>query len=141
MEDFPGITTVGILNQFQQRMGELQCEPENITGRIIFMSMFNDIVWNAKGNDKLCLNHSKTIKEYAERFPRGHWSFLGLGSEKKWYGTYDCKPDGPWNRTAEKMLQTFAGSGHPIFRCASPLERGQVRRKVGGMIQRKYGKY
>ena len=24
-------------------MGELQCEPENFTGRIMFMSMFNDI--------------------------------------------------------------------------------------------------
>ena len=45
---FPGITTVGILNEIQQMMGELLCEPENVTGRIIFMSMFNDIVWSAK---------------------------------------------------------------------------------------------
>ena len=48
------------------------------------MSMLNDIVWDAKGNDELCVNDSKTIKEYAERFPRGRWSFLGPGSEKKW---------------------------------------------------------
>ena len=73
-------------------MGELQCEPENFTGRIIFMSMFNDIVWDAKGNDELCVNNSKTSKECAERLPRGRWSFLGLGSEKKWYGTHDGKP-------------------------------------------------
>ena len=26
---FPGLTTMGILNQIQQMMGELQCEPEN----------------------------------------------------------------------------------------------------------------
>ena len=90
---FTGLTTMGILNQIQQMMGELQCEPENFTGRIIFMSMFNDIVWDAKGNDVICVNNSKTIEEYAERFPRGHWSFLGPGSEKKWYGTYGCKPD------------------------------------------------
>ena len=45
---FLGFTTVGILNQIQQMMGELQCEPENFTGRIIFMSMFNDIVWDSK---------------------------------------------------------------------------------------------
>ena len=92
--DSPGFTTVRILNEIQQMMGKLQCEPENCTGRIIFMSMFNDIVWDAKGNDEQCVNNSKTIKEYAERFPRGHWSFLGLGSEKKWYGTYDGQPDG-----------------------------------------------
>ena len=49
---FPGFPTVGILNQIQQMMRELQCEPENFTGRIIFMSMFNDTVWDAKGNDE-----------------------------------------------------------------------------------------
>ena len=117
---------MGIFNEIQQMMGKLQCEPENFTGRIIFMSMLNDIVWDAKGNDELRVNNSKTSKEYAERFPRGHWSFLGPGSEKKRYGTYDGKPNGPWNRTAEKMLQNFKDSGHPRFRCTSPLETGQL---------------
>ena len=96
------------------------------------MSMFNDIVYDAKGNDELCDDTSKTIKEYARRFPRGHWSFLGPGSEKRWYGTYGGKPHGSWNRTAGKMLQNFKDSGHPIFRCTSPLERGQARSKGGG---------
>ena len=67
-----------------------------------------------------------------QKNPRGHWSFLEPGSEKKWCGTYDCKPDGSWNRTAEKMLQNFAGSGHPIFRRTSALERGQSRSQGGG---------
>ena len=113
-------------------MVKLQCEPENFTGRIIFMSMFNDIVWDATGSDELCVNNSNTIQEYAERFPRSHWSFLGPGSEKKWNGTYDGKPDGSWNRTAAKMLLSFAGSGHPIFRGTSALERRELRRKGGG---------
>ena len=52
---FPGFTTVGIFNQIQQMMGELQYEPQNFTGRLIFMSMFNDIVWDAIGNDELCV--------------------------------------------------------------------------------------
>ena len=70
----------------------------------------------------------KTIKEYAERFPCGHWSFLGPGSEKKWHGTHDGK-QGSWNRTAEKMLQNFAGSGHPIFRCTSLLREDNQEAK------------
>ena len=77
--------------------------------------------------------------EYARRFPRGHWSFEGPG-----YGTYDCKPDGAWNRTAEKMMQNFEGSRHPIFRCTSPLERTikkQRRRKDNNSLQRKHGKH
>ena len=48
------------------------------------------------------------------------------------YGTYDSKPDGSWNRTAEKILLNFAGSGHPIFRGASALERGELRSKGSG---------
>ena len=123
---------MGILNQIQQMMGELQCEPENFTGKIIFMSMFNNIVWDAKGNDELYENNSKTIKEYVERFPRGHWSFLGSGSQKKWHGTYDHKPDGSWDRIAEKMLLNFAGSNHPVFRGTSASERGDLRSKEGG---------
>ena len=89
------------------------------------MSMFNDIAWGEKGNDGLCVKKSKTVAEYAERFPRGHWSFLGPGSEKKWNGTYSNKPDGSWDRIAEQMLLNFSGSRHPVFRCTSALERGQ----------------
>ena len=120
---FAGFTTLGILNQIQQMTGELQCEPENFTGRIIFMSMFNDIAWDSIGNDETCENNSKTNKQCARRFHRGHWSFLGLGSEKKCYGTYDVKPDGSCNRTAEKMLQHFADIEHPVLRGSSALER------------------
>ena len=117
---------------FRKMMGELQCDPANFKGRIIFMSMFNDIVWDAKGNEKISENKSKRVEEYARRFPRGHWSFLGPGSEKKWYVTYNSKPNGCWDRIAEKIMQIFPRSGHPIFRCVSALERGQLRSKGGG---------
>ena len=130
---FPGFTAVAILNEIQQMMGESHCEPENFTGRIMFMSMFNDIVWDVEGNDELCLINSKTIKEYAERFPRGHWSFLGRASEKKWYGTYDCKPDGSWNRTAEKNageLRRIRSSDIPWYQCLGERRiKTQRRRK------------
>ena len=123
---------MGILNQIQQMIGEFKCEPENFTGRLIFMSMFNDIVWDVKGNDELCENDSKTMKEYAERFPRGHLSFERPGSERSGTELAFAKPDGSWNRTAEKMLQNFARSCHPIFRCTSALERGELRSTRGG---------
>ena len=77
----------------------------------------------AKGNYVFCVNKSKTIKEYAQRFPCGQWSFLEPGSGKKWYGTWDGKSAGSCNRTVEKMLQNFDGSGHPISRSTSPVER------------------
>ena len=135
---FPGLTTMGILNQIQQMTGELQCEPENFTGRIIFMSMFNDIVWYSKGNVQTCEYNSKTIGQYARRFPRGHWSFLGPGSEKKWYGTCDHKPDGSWDRTAERTLLTLAETEHPVFRGTSALERGDLRSKGSGKTSKHF---
>ena len=54
----------------------------------------------------LCVDNSKIIEEYAERILRGHWP-LPAGSEKNWYRTYDCKLDGSWNPTAERMLQNL----------------------------------
>ena len=47
---FPGFTTAGIVNEIQKMMGELQCDQADFKGRIIFMSMFTDIVWDAKKN-------------------------------------------------------------------------------------------
>ena len=41
---FPGLTTLGLLEQIQEFMKEQQCDPEQFEGRVIFMSMFNDIV-------------------------------------------------------------------------------------------------
>ena len=34
-------------------------------------------------------------------------SFLGPGSEKKWYSTHDSKPQGEWDRVAELMMIKF----------------------------------
>ena len=94
-----------------------------------FMTMFNDIVRDAKGNDELCVNNSRK-KNVCGKIPSR--SLVFPGSEKTWYGTYDCKPDGSWNRTAEKMLMNFAETDHPIFRGTSALERGDLRSKESG---------
>ena len=58
--------------------------------------------------------------------------FLGLGSEGKWYGTYDHKSDGSWDRIEEKMLLNFAETYHPVFRGTSALERGDLSSKASG---------
>ena len=60
----------------------------------------------------------------------GH--FLGLGSEKKWYGTYSDKPDGDWDKTAEDRMLNVVESGHPVFRATSALEREELRSKEKG---------
>ena len=42
--------TLGFLEKIQSLMRDLQCKTEDFTDRIIFMSMYNDLEWRAKGN-------------------------------------------------------------------------------------------
>ena len=75
---------------------------------------------------------------YAKRFGIGQWSFLGPGSEKKWYSiSADC-PQGDWDRIAEKMMLEFGESRHPVFRATSPLSRGQLKSKGRGKLSIHY---
>ena len=39
---------------------------------------------------------------------------------------------------AERMMLTFAESGHPVFRATSPLSRGQLKSKGGGKLSIHY---
>ena len=64
----------------------------------------------------------------------GQWSFLGLGSEKKWYSISADSPQGEWDRIAEKMVLEFGESKHPVFRATSPLSRGQLKSKGHGKL-------
>ena len=48
------------------------------------MSMFNDISCDNKGNEQ-CLANAKVVSIFAKKFGLGQWSFIGPGSEKKWY--------------------------------------------------------
>ena len=73
------------------------------------------------------------MKTFAGRFGIGQWSFIGPGSEKKWYPS-ENSPQGAWNHVAEEMLLLFAESGHPIFRSTTPLSRGQLKSKGEGKL-------
>ena len=73
------------------------------------------------------------MKTFAKRFGIGQWSFIGPGSEKKWYPS-ENSPQGEWDRIAEDMLLEFAKSGHPIFRAATRLSRGKLKSKGKGKV-------
>ena len=73
------------------------------------------------------------MKTFARRFGIGQWSFLGPGSEEKWYSS-ENSPQGVWDNIAEQMLLEFAESGHPTFRATTPLCRGQLKSKGRGKL-------
>ena len=131
---FPGFTTLQLCSKVQELLSRLSVEPEKFTGRIIFMSMFNDISWRSKDNRKECESSAQLVSLCAKRFAAGQWSFLGAGSEKKWYSTSEDSPQGEWDRIAEQMMLTFAESKHPVFRATSPVSRGTLKSKGGGKL-------
>ena len=92
------------------------------------MSMFNDISCDRKGNKDECLANAGVVKVFARRFGVGQWSFIGPGSEKKWFSA-ENSPQRAWDNIAEEMLLEFAESGHPTFRATTPLSRVSSRAK------------
>ena len=107
--------------------------PESFTGRILFMSMFNDIFCDRYDNKDECLKNANFVKTFAGRFGIWQWSFIGPGSENNWYSS-ENSPQGAWDHIAEEMLLEFAESGHPIFRATTPLSRGQLKSKGRGKL-------
>ena len=73
------------------------------------------------------------MKVFARKFGVGQWSFIGPGSEKKWYSA-ENSPQGAWENIAEEMLLDFAESGHPTFRATTPLSRSQLKSKGRGKM-------
>ena len=102
----------------------------------MFMSI--DISCGSKDNEKECLANAKLVSLYAKRFGKGQWSFVGPGSEKKWYCISEDSPQGIWDNLAEKMLIELAESGCPIFRASSPLSRGRLRSQGHGKLSIHY---
>ena len=130
---FPGFTTLQLCDKISDLLSFLGQTPETFTGRILFVSMFNDISCDKNGNKDECLKNANFVKTFAGRFGIGQWSFIGPGSQKKWYSS-ENSPQGAWDNIAEEMLLEFAESGHPTFRATTPLSRGQLKSKGRGKL-------
>ena len=120
---FPGFTSLQLCGKINDLLNDLGETPETFIGRILFMSMFNDIFCDRYDNKDECLRNANIVKTFAGRFGIGQWSFIGPGSEKKWYPS-ENSPQGAWDPE----------SGHPIFRATTPLSRGQLKSKGKGKV-------
>ena len=81
--NFPGCTTLLNLAEIQKMMGEMRCEPkQQFTGRIFFITMTLYGEATKTQHRSVCVANSMNVAQDAKRFPYGHWSFLGPGSEE-----------------------------------------------------------
>ena len=93
------------------------------------MSKSNDIYCGSRDNEKECLANAKLVSLYAKRFGKGQWSFIGPGSEKKWYCISEDSPQGVWDNMAERMLLKFAERGCPIFRATRSIVQRSIQKQ------------
>ena len=68
---FPGFNTLQLCNKVQEFLSNMSTEPEDFTGRIIFMSMFNDISWGSKENEREYELSANLVSMNAKRFSPG----------------------------------------------------------------------
>ena len=80
---FPGFTTLQLCGKVNDLLSDLGETPETFTGRILFMSMFNDISCDRKDNEEECVANARVVSILAKKFGIGQWSFIGPGSEKE----------------------------------------------------------
>ena len=74
-------------------------------------------------------SNARLVSLYAKRFESRRWSFLGLGSEKKWCSISADSPQGEWDRVAELMMIKFGERRHPVSvpRVHCPEERFKAK--------------
>ena len=79
---FPGSSALQLLHTIQKDLEGKCIIPENFSDQLIFLSMFNDIHLDKRGNEDSCALTSRTIRDCASSFKNGHRAFLGPGEEK-----------------------------------------------------------
>ena len=80
-KNFPEFPTLSILHEIQKDLEEKNIQLENFADRIIFMPMFNDILW--KTDDENCISNAEKVKNYAEKSYQdiGHFWVQGRRSD------------------------------------------------------------
>ena len=64
---FPGFTTLQLCDKINDLLSKLGHTPATFTGRILFMSMFNDISCDRKDNKDECLRNAESVKVLCEK--------------------------------------------------------------------------
>ena len=118
----------GKVTDLLSRLGET---PETFTGRILFVSMFNDIYCDKtmKKNVRQMLCEEDLVLDNGQllvQVPRRS-GIIWKRTAHKEFGII-----------SEKMLVEFAESRCPIFRATTPLSRGKLKSKGHGKLSIHY---
>ena len=87
------------------------------------MSMVNDISCDRRDNKDECLRNAESVKVFARRFGIGQWSFIGPGSEKKWYSS-ENSPQGAWGQHCGANVAGICRKRVSYFPCNDSIVQG-----------------
>ena len=73
---FPGFTALQLCDKISDLLSSLGQTPESFTGRFLFMSMFNDISCDRKGNKDECLVNAGLVKVLVRNLVLDNGHFL-----------------------------------------------------------------
>ena len=110
MEKFPRTYIIGDSSKDPRRSERSKHEARTILKEESSSCRCSTIlIGQGKGKFFRLCSTSEKGRDYAKRFPRGHWSFLCPAEENTWYETHTYKPDGKWNEVADLMVENFRG--------------------------------
>ena len=82
---FPRIFVIISFSRDPERLGDKEHQARRLQGPDhLHVNVQRHCVW--KKNDENCISNAEEVRNYAMKFLPGHWTFLGPGSEEKWYG-------------------------------------------------------
>ena len=91
------------------------------------MTIFNDISFDRYDNKEQCLKNAEFVKTFAKKFGISQWSFIGPGSEKKWYLSENSpqKRMGPYcGRYAAEICRKWTS----LFPCYDPIVQMKIEK-------------
>ena len=132
VEHLPRIHHIAAQPQCPGVTVKMERNTREISGRIIFMSMLNDISWGSKDNKKRMRVKGQSRFSLCEEIRSRTMVILRAWIREKVVPISEDSPQGEWDKIAEQMMLTFAESTHPVFRATSPLSRGVLFFCKGG---------
>ena len=131
---FPGFITLQLSQEVKRLLLRLNETPENFYRKDhLHVDVQRHLMGIKRQQDRMRVKCSTRFSICKKIWIRKR-SFLGPGSERKWYSISDDSPQGEWDRMAGKFMLEFGESKHPVFRATSPLSRGQLKSKSGGNL-------
>ena len=125
---FPGFTTLQLVQEVQKFMNTMG-ETEKFQGRIIFVSMFNDIMWRYKDNETECIANSALVSLFSKKISSRTLVIFRTWIRDTVVFYLQWKT---WRRMGQSRW--VDDQIRRNFRATSPLSRGTLTSKGGGRL-------